>query len=81
MRICNVAVLKKKPFFADFDWDRLNDFKLIPPYVPPHKDLTANLTIENPFENYVNEDNNHYSKKDRNEISPPGYDRRWAEVF
>ena len=82
MRICNVAVLKKKPFFCDFDWDRLNDFKLIPPYVPPHKDLSANLSIENSFEKYVSEDNNnHYSKKDRNEVSPPGYDRRWAEVF
>ena len=81
LRICNVSILKKKPFFDDFDWDRLNDFKLIPPYVPPHKDLSEHLNIENPYENYVSEDNNHYTKKDRNESYPPGYDRKWAEEF
>ena len=50
MRICNVSILKKRPFFDDFDWDKLNDFKLIPPYIPPHKDLSDQLTIENPYE-------------------------------
>ena len=81
MRICNVSILKKRPFFDDFDWDKLNDFKLIPPYIPPHKDLSDQLTIENPYEKIVSEDNTHYSKKDKSDVYPSGYDRKWADEF
>ena len=28
-RICNVSALKKKPFFEGFEFDKLNDFRLI----------------------------------------------------
>jgi hypothetical protein len=33
--------IKKEPFFADIDWDKLVAKELIPPWVPPIKDARA----------------------------------------
>ena len=81
LRICNINILKRRAFFDKFDWDGLTDYKLKPPFIPPHKDLSDNLDKENPYENYVNQDSTHYVKKDAGDRYPPGYDRRWAEEF
>ena len=80
-RCCNITLLKHKPFFNEFDWTKLNDFKLIPPFVPPQNDLSVHLDKENHYENYVKEDHGHYTKKNNKDSYTAGYDRRWAEEF
>ena len=37
-RVCNVSKLKQKPFFEKFEFNKLNDFQLEPPYKPEKKD-------------------------------------------
>jgi cGMP-dependent protein kinase len=81
-RICNVSVLKGKPFFSDFDFEKLKDFKLNPPYLPHTTDLSEYLKETNPYEDMVSEDN--YvgnSKKDNDDYIPAGYNRNWADEF
>lgn len=36
-RVCNVSKLKHKPFFEGFEFDKLNDFQLEPPFIPEKK--------------------------------------------
>ena len=79
-RCCNITVIKHKEFFNEFDWTKLNDFKLIPPYVPTQNDLSVHLSTDNPFENYVKEDKGHYKNKNK-EAYNEGYNKKWAEEF
>ena len=82
-RICNVSSLKKKPFFEGFEFDKLNDFRLKAPYRPNKQNFDKYLKENNPYENYVKEDNSVQSKKrgkDTEEI-PPDYDPHWADEF
>ena len=81
LRECNVINLKEKPFFKDFDFDQLIDFKLTPPYIPLTSDMTQYLSQENPYEDMVSHDNYIGGKKDREDYFPPGYDRHWADEF
>ena len=81
-RICNVSTLKGKQFFADFDFDKLKDFKLNPPYLPHKTDLSEYLKETNPYEEMVSQDN--YvggPKKDNDDYIPAGYNRNWADEF
>ena len=81
-RICNVSILKGKQFFSDFDFEKLKDFKLNPPYLPKTTDLSQYLKENNPYEDMVSHDN--YvgsSKKDNDDYIPAGYDRHWADEF
>jgi cGMP-dependent protein kinase len=81
-RICNVSILKKRPFFNEFDFDQLNDFKLNPPYSPPFVDLSQYLqNTDTPYEDIVAQDNYVGSKKDKEDYCPAGYDRHWADEF
>jgi cGMP-dependent protein kinase len=81
-RICNVSVLKKRPFFNEFDFDQLNDFKLSPPYTPPSVDLSQYLlNTETPYEDIVAQDNYVGNKRDKEDYCPAGYDRHWADEF
>ena len=79
-RICNVSILKQRPFFADFDFDKLNDFKLTPPYIPQTSDLTQYLSQENLYEDMVSTDHTITKKKEKEEF-PPDYNRNWADEF
>ena len=83
LRICNVSNLKAKEFFKDFDFEKLKDFKIEPPFLPNNNnDLSSYLNQDNPYENYVAQDN--YvgnGKKDKDDYIPPGYDRNWADEF
>ena len=81
LRECNVINLKEKPFFKDFDFDQLIDFKLTPPYIPLTSDMTQYLSEENPYEAIVSHDNYIGGKKDKEDYFPPGYDRHWADEF
>ena len=74
--------MKKRPFFNEFDFDQLNDFKLSPPYTPPSVDLSQYLmNTDTPYEDIVAQDNYVGSKKDKEDYCPAGYDRHWADEF
>ncbi len=81
-RICNVSALKKKLFFEGFEFDKLNDFRLKPPYKPNLQNFEKYLKENNPYENLVKEDNTNVGKKKikDNEI-PPDYEPNWADEF
>ena len=79
-RVCNVNILKERPFFLDFDFDKLNDFKLTPPFIPQTSDLTQYLSQENFYEDMVSTDHT-ITKKNYKEDFPPDYDRNWADEF
>ena len=82
-RICNVSTLKKKTFFSGFEFDKLIDLRLKPPYKPSMKSFDRYLKEENPFVNFVKEDNT--IKKGGKDIKdnyiPPDYDPNWADEF
>ena len=81
-RICNFSLLKKKPFFSGFDFDKLNDFKLKPPSKPKSADFSQYLKEKRPYEQLVQEDNSGGgNKKARDNGNPPGYDPNWADEF
>ncbi len=80
-RICNVSILKQKAFFGDFDFDKLNDFKLTPPYIPNTSDLNSFLNQENLYEDMVSNDHIPIKKNNPKEELPPGYDKNWADEF
>ena len=81
-RTCNVSKLKKKAFFEDFDFDKLNDFKLKPPHKPYKQNFSKYLNEIHPYEDLVQEDNTCVGKKKGkdNEI-PSDYDPNWADEF
>ena len=82
LRICNVSVLKYRPFFENYDFEKLKDFKIEPPYIPSSSDLSDYLNQDNPYENIVSQDNYVTNgKKDKDDYIPPGYDKHWAEEF
>ena len=81
-RICNFSILKKKPFFENFDFDKLNDFKLKPPTKPKAADFSQYLKEKRPYEQMVQEDNSSGgNKKVRDNGYPPGYNPNWADEF
>ena len=82
-RICNVSSLKKKDFFQNFEFDKLNDFKLKAPYRPNKQNFEKYLKDKNPYENFVREDNSPSSKKKSkdNDDIPNDYDPNWADEF
>jgi len=82
LRICNVNILKTKPFFNNFDFEKLKDFKIEPPFIPNISDLKDYLNQDNPYENIVSQDNYvSNGKKDKDDYIPPGYDKHWADEF
>ena len=74
--------MKNRSFFEGFDFEKLKDFKIEPPFLPHNNDLSEYLTQENPYSNMVNVDNFvSNDKKDKDDYIPPGYDRHWADEF
>jgi len=51
-RICSVSKLKALPFFAEYSWDDLIDFKITPPFIPKSEDEFAEnfANFNTPFE-------------------------------
>ena len=82
-RICNVSRLKKMPFFEGFEFDKLIEFRLKPPFKPNIQNFNKYLKEENPYENYVKEDNINKKKGKENEDNyiPPDYDPNLADEF
>ena len=84
-RICNFSKLKQKPFFENFDFNKLNDFQLEPPYRPPKSDMNKFLRNTEPYESIFKDEkesiNPNKKKKNKNEDENSDYDPNWVEVF
>ena len=82
-RICSVSTLKKKTFFDKFDFGKLIDLRLKPPFKPSMKSYDRYLKEDNPFEKIVKEDNTlkKNGKDNKDNYIPPDYDPKWADEF
>ena len=84
-RLCNVSKLKQKPFFEGFDFNKLNDFQLDPPFKPTiNNDKTKFLKSTEPYESIFKDEKETTSpkkKKNKDEDENSDYDPNWIEVF
>ena len=82
-RLCNVSKLKQKSFFEGFDFNKLNDFQLEPPFKPIKNDLSKFLKNTEPYENIFKDekDINLSKRKKKDEEEYSDYDPNWVEVF
>ena len=80
-RICNVSLLKKKPFYEGFEFDKLIELRLKAPFKPNMENFNKYLKQENPYENFVKEDNTYKKKEGDDTHIPPGYNPNWADEF
>jgi cGMP-dependent protein kinase len=87
-RLCNVTKLKQKPFFEGFDFNKLNDFQLDPPYKPFKNDMSKFLKdTGTPYESILKEEketniHSHKKKKKTEEDEENSdYDPNWIKVF
>ena len=80
-RICNVSSLKKKPFYEGFEFDKLIELRLKTPFKPNMENFNKYLKQENPYENFVKEDNTYKKKEGDDTHIPPGYNPNWADEF
>ena len=86
-RVCNVSKLMQNPFFEKFEFNKLNDFQLEPPFKPDKKDMSSyfkeNKTYESIFkeekDNYINSPSK--KKRTKEEDDDSDYDPNWIEVF
>ena len=84
-RICNFSKLKQKPFFDGFEFNKLNDFQLEPPFKPVKNDMSKFLKTMEPYENIFKDEKesiiNNKKKKNKNDDENSDYDPNWVEVF
>ena len=88
-RTCNVSKLKKLEFFQGFDFDKLNDFQLEPPFIPDKKDMSKFLTEKKQlYESTFKEEKEYgfYTPKKRRKETEDNYDDsdyepNWVEAF
>ena len=85
-RVCNVSKLKQKSFFEKFEFNKLNDFQLEPPYKPEKKDMSKYFQETKTYESiFKDEKDISYSpgrkKKNKEEDDDSDYDPNWVEVF
>ena len=88
-RICNVSKLKKMEFFKGFDFNKLNDFQLEPPYKPVKEDI--NKYFQNKTELYEKKYGDdkecilYTAKNNRNQFDDnyedSEYEPNWIEAF
>ena len=78
LRICSVNLLKGKPFFEGFEWDKLIEFKLQPPYVPEVQNMDGVLNDKHkPFTVHLQEETAKMKDKDKR----CHYHDKWADEF
>ena len=85
-RLCNVQKLKQKPFFEKFDFNKLNDFQLKPPFIPDKKDMSKYFKETKPYESiFINEKESLCSpgrkRINKDEDGYSDYNPNWMEVF
>ena len=84
-RLCNVSKLKQKAFFEGFNFNKLNDFQLDPPFKPTKTDLSRFLKKTEPYESIFKDEKDSTvspkKKKNKEEDENSDYDPNWIEVF
>ena len=83
-RLCNVSKLKQKPFFEGFNFSKLNDFQLEPPFKPTKTDMSRFLKKTEPYESIFKDEKESIvspKKKKKDEDENSDYDPNWIEVF
>ena len=84
-RVCNVSKLKQKPFFEKFEFNKLNDFQLEPPFKPDKKDMNRYFQETKPYESIFKEESSICSpnkqKRNKEEDDDSDYDPNWIDVF
>ena len=84
-RICSFSLIKEEKIFKNFDWDKLIDFKLNPPFIPNSDNLDYNKIMEdnqNDFSSIIEKDAStfkNFSDSKKNNIVD--YDSKWADEF
>ena len=85
--------IKQKPFFENFEFNKLNDFQLEPPFKPEKKDMKKYFQENNPYESILKEEKesrilstnkkrlNKYDEYEDEEGEDSDYDPNWVEVF
>ena len=76
-----VSKLKKKAFFEGFEFDKLIELRLKAPFKPGMENFNKYLKEENPYVNFVKEDNTNKRKEGDDNNIPPNYDPNWADEF
>lgn len=83
-RICNATELKKLDLFNGYEWDKLNDFKIAPPYIPKMFDCSHVMKSDStPFEKeLIKEGSEIYEDTACDEVSSSAQcDKTWADEF
>jgi cGMP-dependent protein kinase len=85
-RVCNVPKLKEKAFFEGFDFNKLNDFQLEPPYKPIKKDMSKCFKETKAYESILKEEKDtnvrsNKKKKKTEDDENSDYDPNWIDVF
>ena len=79
--------LSKSLFFEGFEFNKLNDFQLEPPYKPPVKnDISKFLKNTEPYESIFKDEKEsniglNKKRKNRDDDENSDYDPNWVEVF
>ena len=82
-RVCNAKELKKLSIFTNFEWDRLNNFKIVPPYVPKIFDVSNVLNmLGTPFEAELDKESKGVEEESSCDVSSRSHsDKLWANEF
>ena len=82
-RVCNAKELKKLSIFTNFEWDRLNNFKIVPPYVPKIFDVSNVLNmLGTPFEAELDKESKGVEEESSCDVSSRSHsDKSWANEF
>ena len=85
-RLCSFSLLKEEKIFSGFDWDKLIDFKLNPPFVPKSniEEDYSKIMFENQdnFTNIINKEGNKFQNINENKKEHfDEYDDKWANEF
>ena len=86
-RVCNVSKLTQNPFFEKFEFNKLNDFQLEPPFKPDKKDMSSYFKENKAYESIFKEEKDNYinspskKKRTKEEDDDSDYDPNWIEVF
>lgn len=81
LRCCNVQKLKENKFFEGFDWDKLYDLKLPPPFIPEKTEdsLSENKNLK--YEFFISEIGAPIYPKDKSEPEATEINRSWVDEF
>ena len=86
-RVCNLEKAKKLEAFKNFNWDALNDLKIIPQYIPKKNNFKDFSEYKLKYVDYLTERESKESQDDDvlSSYDDDGddvvYDENWADIF